>query len=199
MSGSLDRTRETVLRAAAQEAESLRAASRESLRREMERIRTEAQSALARRLGEAEAALGENNRRALAQSRREGRLRVLAARNRAAEEIFARAAREILALPADARRDVLRRWLGEGDANLGGEVLPAAADRPVLAQLVAEATGRFGPAVQLRLSDRDAPFSTGFVLKTDTYEVRRSLEDWLDEKKREIAPELERGAEDKKK
>lgn len=190
MSGPLDRTREAVLSAAAREAELLGAAARESLRRATDAFRSETEAALAARLAAAEAALQEKNRRAVAQARREGRLKALAARNRALDEIFARAGKAILDLPAAARREVLRRWLAECDQPLEGEVFPAAADRPVIAELVAEANGGRPPAAQLRLSAQDASVSTGFVLKTETYEVRRSLEDWLEEKKRELAMEL---------
>jgi len=190
MSQALDRTRSAVLGVAAGEADSLKAAARESLRRATDAFGAQTESALAARIAAAEAALQEKNRRAVAQARREGRLQALAARNQGLDEIFARAGQTILGLPAELRRDVLRRWLAECDRALGGEVLPAASDRPALAKLVAEANSRRSPAAQLRLSDRDAPFSTGFVLKTDAYEVRRSLEDWLEEKKRELAINL---------
>ena len=190
MSDPVEKARAAVLVAARREADALREAARESLRRATEEFRARTAAALAERLAAAEAALREKNRRAVAQARREGRLRVLSARNRALDEVFARAGKEILALPAEARREVLRRRLGECARDLGGEVLPAAADRPLLAGLIAEENRSRPPAGQLRLSGSDAPFATGFVLRTATYEIRRSLEGWLMEKRRETAPDL---------
>ena len=37
-----------------------------------------------------------------------------------------------------------------------------------------------------------APFESGFVVRTAQYVVERSLDGWLEERKREMAPRLER-------
>lgn len=190
MKEAIEKSRGSVLAAAAKEAAALRAGAREELTRELAKVLSEEKAKLKARLAAAEAALAELSRRALSQARREGRLQVLQTRNQAIAEIFDRVRGEILALPAEKHRDVLRIWLAACDPAAGGEVLPAARDREILRGLVEEMNAARPASSRLALSVRDAPGATGFILKTETYEINRSLEDWLAEKKRDLAPRL---------
>ena len=98
----------------------------------------------------------------------EGRKETLAVRRRILDEAFAAAARELNALTGPRREAILLRLLNT-EAAAGDMVQPAKQDRAVIEKLLPQVP------VQLTLSDEDAPFEGGFLLRGGSYEKDCSL------------------------
>ena len=119
-------------------------------------------------------------------------LTLLGARNLVVEGIFSRVREAALRMPAAAYRKLLRNWLSGVDAPEGGEVIPAARDAAVVGELVAELNRARPPEAAFSVSNGRAAFESGFIVRTPRFQVERSLEGWLAEQKRELAPRLRR-------
>ncbi|MCX6354964.1 MAG: V-type ATP synthase subunit E [Candidatus Aureabacteria bacterium] len=129
--------------------------------------------------------------RDISQSQRAARLEALAARNRVLEEIFLAVRKEIQELPAERYGKLLRVWVRELDAPEGGELAAGRKDSGLLREIVAELNASRPPAARIKVSGDAAPFERGFIFRTPRFEIERSLSAWIEEQKREMAPELE--------
>ncbi len=130
--------------------------------------------------------------REISRAQLKARLACLDARNRVIECIFSRAMDEALQLPPARYREILRRWLGELETSAGGDILPAARDAEALAGLIGEMNPSRDAGSRLTLSRERSRFLSGFIFSTPRYEVTKSLEAWMEEQKRSMAPWLEK-------
>ena len=71
-------------------------------------------------------------------------------------------------------------------------MVPAERDAALVGELVREANASRPAEAAFTMSGARAPFESGFVVRTAQYVVERSLDGWLEERKREMAPRLER-------
>ena len=99
----------------------------------------------------------------------DGRKETLSVRRRILDEAFAAAARELNALTGQRREAILRRLL-EKEAAPGDVVMPAGQDRELIAGLLEQVPQA------LTLSEEDAPFAGGFLLRGGSYEKDCSLD-----------------------
>jgi len=129
--------------------------------------------------------------RDISQAQRAARLEALAARNRVLEEIFSTVRKEIQELPAERYGKLLRVWVRELDAREEGELVAGRKDIGLLREIVAELNASRHAAARVTVSGDTAPFERGFIFRTPRFEIERSLSSWIEEQKREMAPELE--------
>ncbi|MCX6357050.1 MAG: V-type ATP synthase subunit E family protein [Candidatus Aureabacteria bacterium] len=130
--------------------------------------------------------------REISRAQRQARLDELAARNNAIDRIFQQVREEVLKLTSAHYKKLLLKWLGEPEAAEGGELIPSQRDEKVMAEILTEINAARPREAQFVLSKTRATFHAGFALRTPRYEITRSLDGWLDEKKREMAPRLEK-------
>jgi vacuolar-type H+-ATPase subunit E/Vma4 len=192
MKNAVERIRHSVREGAEAEAAHTLREAREELDQRVAAAREEEEhKALAAVEGERQR-LAQEEFREVSRAQRAMRLSLLAARNRVIEEIFSMARGETLRMPADRYRKIMQHWLAEVDVPRGGEVLPAARDAALIEGLVAEMNRSRPPEAAFALSKERAPFESGFIVRTPGFEIERSLEGWIEEQKRELAPRLER-------
>ena len=98
----------------------------------------------------------------------DGRKETLSVRRRMLDEAFAAAARELNALTGPRREAILLGML-KTEAAAGDVVLPAKQDRSVIEKLLSQVPAK------LTLSEEDAPFEGGFLLRGGSYEKDCSL------------------------
>lgn len=192
MKKSLEQIREAVrAEASAEAARILREARAEVQRLLDEARRAEEEKGRARR--EAERTRREQDAaREIARAQQGSRLALLDARNRAIDRIFAAVREEARSLPPERYGKMLRAWVAELDPSSGGEVIAAPRDAHALAALIEEANGGRASGSRLTLSKEAAPFESGFIFRTARYEVEKSLGAWLEERKTEMAPRIEK-------
>lgn len=130
--------------------------------------------------------------REVARAQQASRLALLEARNRAIDRIFAGVRGEVLRLPPEQYVKMLRAWIVEIDASSAGEIVAAPRDARSLATLIEEANASRAREAHLTLSNETAPFESGFIFRTARYEVEKSLDAWLEERKAETAPRIEK-------
>ncbi len=187
---------EQIRKAVREEASAESARILQEARAEVDRLLEDSQKAeeetgRARREGE-RTRREQENAREIARARQSSRLALLDARNKIIDEVFAQVRREVLHLPQERYRKVLRAWLAEIEPASGGEIIAAPRDASMLEALVKEANGGRGAESQLVISKEKAPFESGFVFRTPRYEVKKSLDSWIEEQKREMSPQIER-------
>jgi len=187
MSAALERIQRAGREEAAAEAARILHEAREQLGRLAEAARSEEEQRAEARLREERAMAEQDLLRQVARARREAKLASLEARNKAIGDVFRRVREEILHLPPERYRGLLRRWLGEIDPSAEGEIIPAPRDSELLAALIAE----MGAGSRLKIIRGAAPFESGFIFRTPRYEVTKSLESWLEEERRRMTPWLE--------
>ncbi len=191
MNKALEKIRRSILAEAEEEAARVVAEARAGLEQLLRGVEEEEERKVASGIEEERARLAREGFREISRAQRGARLALLAARNRVIDGIFSRVREEALRLPPERYREILRRWLSEADAPGGGEVLAAARDAAVVEGLVAELNRSRPPGAALRFSDARAPFESGVVVRTARFEIGRSLDEWIAEKRRELAPALE--------
>ena len=98
----------------------------------------------------------------------DGRKETLGVRRRILDEAFAAATKELNALSGARREAILLRLLTT-EAAAGDVVEPAKQDRAVIEKLLPQVP------VKLTLSEKDAPFEGGFLLRGGSYEKDCSL------------------------
>ncbi len=177
----------------------------DTARREAERIVEKARLSAQSRLKAAEEAIAaETERRVQAAcraideecARQLGKVRgtqskeLLEARNRRLKDVIA-AARK-LALSDAARYEALMARLLEEAAAPGtaGRVLTHAEDRALFKKLVDALNAKRGANAKLALDDAALPARGGFILRTEAYDVDRTLDTLLADRERVMAPEL---------
>jgi vacuolar-type H+-ATPase subunit E/Vma4 len=192
MNKAVEQIHKSVREEAEGEAARIRREAEEQLKRLLEEARREEESKAEPRLRDEKARLEQNLLREVARAQRGARLACLEACNRVLEGVFSRVRDEVLRLPAERYRVILRRWLGELDASTGGNILPAARDAEALTRLVSEINSARDVGARLTLSRERAPILSGFIFRTPRYEVTKSLEAWLEEQKRNVAPRFEK-------
>jgi len=153
--------------------------------------RVEEDKGRARRDGE-RARCEQDVAREIARAQQASRLALLGTRNRVIDEIFARVREEALQLPRERHGKMLRAWLAEIDSSSGGEIIAAPRDAHALEALVREANRGRGSESRLALSGEKATFESGFIFRTPRYEVKKSLDSWLEEQKMEMSPQIEK-------
>ncbi len=144
-------------------------------RRDAERIRREQEAA-----------------REIARAQQASRLALLEARNRVIDRIFARVREDIFRLHPERHVKMLRAWLAELDPSSAGEIVAAPRDARALATLIEEANRARAREARITLSGETAPFESGFIFRTARYEIEKSLDAWLVERKAEMSPRIEK-------
>ena len=192
MNNAIDRIRGAVRGEAETEAARILAEAREQLERMLDEFRRDEEGKALAAVEAERRRLAQESFREISRAQRGARLALLAARNRVIDEIFSRARAEALHLPEGRYREILRRWLVAVDAPGGGEVIPARRDAALVERLVGEVNASRPAAAALVVSAARAPFESGFVVRTAQFEVEWSLDEWMGEQKREMAPRLER-------
>jgi vacuolar-type H+-ATPase subunit E/Vma4 len=192
MKKAVEQIQKAVVEEAKAEAAHILREAQDQLQRLLEDARRDEERKAEARLQEGRARLEQNLLREVARAQREARLACLDARNRVLECIFSRAMDEALQLPPARYREILRRWLGELETSAGGDILPAARDAEALAGLIGEMNPSRDEGSRLTLSREMSRFLRGFIFSTPRYEVTKSLEAWMEEQKRSMAPWLEK-------
>ena len=144
-------------------------------RRDAERIRREQEAA-----------------REIARAQQASRLALLEARNRVIDRIFARVREDIFRLHPERHVKMLRAWLAELDPSSAGEIVAAPRDARALATLIEEANRARAREARITLSGETAPLESGFIFRTARYEIEKSLDAWLVERKAEMSPRIEK-------
>ena len=144
-------------------------------RRDAERIRREQEAA-----------------REIARAQQASRLALLEARNRVIDRIFARVREDIFRLHPERHVKMLRAWLAALDPSAAGEIVAAPRDARALATLIEEANRARAREARITLSGETAPFESGFIFRTARYEIEKSLDAWLVERKAEMSPRIEK-------
>jgi len=144
---------------------------------------------LAAAVEEARAA-GEQRRHQKATSQRAaGKLHLLARRAELLDDVFDAAVDRFIADRDGAYRDWLTAQLASV-AGRAGTVVPAESDRALIAELLADLKEATGPD----LSDDNAPFRGGFLLKGERIDLNLSLDARLADLKAGLLPELAKKA-----
>lgn len=192
MKKSVEQIREAVQAEAAAEAARILQEARAQVERLLDDARrAEEEKGLARR--DAERTRREQEvAREIARAQQSSRLALLEARNRVIDRVFARVREEIFRLPPEQYVKMLRAWLLELDLSSAGEIVAAPRDARALATLIEEANKARARELQLALSGEAAPFESGFIFRTARYEIEKSLDAWLEERKAEMAPKIEK-------
>ncbi|MDD5556297.1 MAG: V-type ATP synthase subunit E family protein [bacterium] len=192
MTGALDPVRAAVLAEAEAEAARIAAEARAQLDRLLAEGRREDEERARVRLEEERAAIEGEAMREVARARREARMALLAARNRVLDEVMKGAREELLRTSPERYGAMLRRWIEGIDAPEGGEIVPGAEDAEVVAEIAGDLNRERPAGRRLSVSAERAPFERGFLFRTARFGVERSLDGWLEERKRERIPALDR-------
>lgn len=139
----------------------------------------------------------ENERlRIISRARLEGRIDLLAAKDRVLEEVFREVSETFRRLPAEEYRAWLKAILLESLSSGKEELVPSPHDRGLLAGgLLAELNGELrarGLAGELRLAEEDAPFERGVILRGEKTETNLSAEAVLQRVREESEEEVSR-------
>lgn len=139
----------------------------------------------------------ENERlRIISRARLEGRIDLLAAKDQVLEEVFREVSESFKRLPGEEYRSWLKAVLLGSLSNGKEELVPSPHDRGLLAvglleELNEELRAR-GLAGELRLSEEDAPFERGVILRGEKTETNLSAEAVLQRVREENEEEVSR-------
>ncbi len=142
-------------------------------------------------------ARAENERlRIISRARLDGRIDLLAAKDRVLEEVFREVSESFRKLPAERYRGWLKALILSGVTTGEETLVPSPHDRELLASgLLEELNGELrsrGLAGGLRLADEDAPFDRGVILRGEKTETNLSSEAVLQRVREENEEEVSR-------
>jgi len=174
-----------ILEEAEEEADLIRREAEEEARKESEAI---ARSFQVR---------AENERlKIVSQARLEGRIALLAAKDRILEEVFQEAGRAFRELPADRYRAWLKKTILSGVVSGREELLASRHDREILGGGLLEEINRElssrGKRGELKLAEEAAPFQRGLILRGEKTETNLSAEAVLQKVREENEEEVSR-------
>lgn len=121
-------------------------------------------------------------------------MELLAAKNAAIAEAFTCAVQQVVELPAGGYPKLLLKWLKEAAPDEPARLVLAERDRKALGKTLVDEINRNRAAGKAITLD-DAPgelgeIEGGFILRTDKFEVVRSLDSIVGKLKEEMAPQI---------
>ena len=128
----------------------------------------------------------------LARARVQARLAELGVRQEMMQAVFDAATKQVAEMPAEAYRDLVKKWLVEA-VEVGDERVVIGTDETRIdASLIDAANRELGERGHLALADQRRGIAGGVILARERTEVNASLEVMLQQVRRELETELAR-------
>ncbi len=190
---AFDQITHAVLESARAEAERARKAAEMAAAEKVRAARQASEADCERKYQAAVRAIDEELSRELTQIVGAGNKELLAERGRSVRRVFELAHDQILALPDEVHRDVMRRLLERATEGRGGRIRVHADVQPRFKPLIDELNAARAGANQLAIDESQfLPEPGGFIFVSDNYEVDQSVPTLLQDLEYELAPLLAR-------
>lgn len=188
---ALEQITQAVLDAARNEADRIRKAAEMAATEKVNAGRLDAKTESERQYQAAVRSIDEEYHRKLSQTVGAANKEVLAERNRCMRRVFDTARQQILALPEDVYRGVMRRLLERAAEGHSGRLRVHPGEVPRFKALLNALNAAHAGAAQVTL-DETAPLAEpgGFIFVSETYQVDQTLQTLLLDLEYELAPQV---------
>jgi len=191
---TVENIKNAILADAGKEAERIREVAQKRADEKVRAAKRQLQQAFERRVREAQQHHEDLKNRAIIALRSTLSMELLSAKNAAIDEAFAEAVRRVVNLPDDGYRKLLLKWLKEAAPDGSAHLVLAERDRNAFGRWLVDEINAARPAEKAISLDEDpgelGEIAGGFILRTEKYEVDRSLDSIVSKLEEEMAPEI---------
>ncbi|HUW32841.1 MAG TPA: V-type ATP synthase subunit E [Planctomycetota bacterium] len=188
---SVDRIKTAILSEAGKEAERIRTAGRKKADEKFRAAEHQLTARLRQRLQDAEQHQRDLANRGTVTLRSQLSMELLAAKNELVDKVVDKALDNVVNLPNNGYRVLLMKWLKNAPQGEPGELVLNERDRKAFGQqLVSDLNRVRAKEAALVLGQQALPIRGGFVLRTERYEIDRTLDSLIVKLKEEMAPEI---------
>jgi len=188
---TVENIRNAISADAEREADRIRQAGRNRADEKFRQGRQSLQREFERRIADAEQLEQDKKNRSVIALRSARGMEVLSAKNAVIDEVFDKAVEKLVGLPSGGYKELLLKWLGDAATGDPAELVLNARDKQAIGPELLDRTNKGrneGSAVTL--AEESAEISGGFVLRTERYEIDRTLDSIIADLKEDMAPEI---------
>ena len=188
---TVENIKNAIIGDAEKEADRIRQAGSKKADEKFRRAQQRLQRDFERRMAEAEQHEQDKKNRSIIALRSALGMELLSAKNAAIDQVFDEAVAKLVGLPSGGYKVLLLKWLGKAALDDPAELVLNASDREALGRELADLANKGrDAAAAITLAEESAEISGGFVLRTERYEIDRSLDSIIANLKEDMAPEI---------